>query len=240
MKNALCLLAASLGLLFPATGNAGGRDVQSLDGMWQIVFDRNNEGRALQWVLDEHFPRQEAKEIAVPSCWELVEKDYEGVAIYGTHFKVPSAWKAKTVWLQFDAVNYMAEVWLNGHPIGRHEGGYAPFEFRVDDLLRTDAENFLSVRVLGPIVAEKKVIDGLGRNDAPHWRGAIAGGIWQSVRLVATGVVMVDDTFILPRLNDNTATVRVALNNTQTEAREVDRGLSSGPALPPCSTPKKT
>ena len=30
----------------------------------------------------------------------------------------------------------------------------------------------------------------------PHWRGAIAGGIWQSVSLIATGPVYVDDTFV--------------------------------------------
>ena len=40
------------------------------------------------------------------------------------------------------------------------------------------------------------VIDGLGRDDMPHWRGAIAGGIWQSVSLIATGPVYVDDTFV--------------------------------------------
>ena len=83
MNNVLRLLVASFSFLFPVTGNALARDFQSLDGTWQIVFDRNNEGRARQWVREEHFPRQRAKDIAVPSCWELIEKDYEGVAIYG-------------------------------------------------------------------------------------------------------------------------------------------------------------
>ena len=46
MKKGLCLLVASLSLCFPTIGNAEGRDFQFLEGAWQIVFDRNNEGGA--------------------------------------------------------------------------------------------------------------------------------------------------------------------------------------------------
>lgn len=74
------LLAATASFIFPVIGNAEGRDFQSLDGGWQIVFDRNNEGGAKQWVREKYFPREQQREIAVPSCWELIEKDYEGVA----------------------------------------------------------------------------------------------------------------------------------------------------------------
>lgn len=127
------------------------------------------------------------REIRVPSCWETIEQDFEGVGFYARRFTVPQTWKGKTIRLQFDAVNYIAEVYLNDHVVGRHEGGYGPFEFRVDDLLKFDEDNFLSLRVIGPIVAQDKVIDGIGWSDMPRWRGAIAGGIWQSVRLIATG-----------------------------------------------------
>jgi beta-galactosidase/beta-glucuronidase len=56
----------------------------------------------------------------------------------------------------------------------------------------------------------------------PHWRGAIAGGIWQSVRLVATGTVYVDDVFLEPRLADITVMAHVTLENAGYVAREVD------------------
>lgn len=221
LKYGLLLAAAAATLSFARLGNAAERQVQSLDGTWQIVFDRNNEGRQKQWVREEHFPRKQARDIAVPSCWETIEKDYEGVGIYARRFKVPGSWQGKAVRLQFDAVNYVAEVWLNGHVAGRHEGGYGPFEFRVDDLLRYDKENSLSVRVIGPIVAEDKVIDGIGQSDMPHWRGAIAGGIWQSVRLVATGTVFVNDVFITPQLKDKSARVQLVFENATTKGRDV-------------------
>ncbi|VGO11991.1 Beta-galactosidase [Pontiella desulfatans] len=205
-------------LAFSMAGHAGLRDVQSLDGEWNIVFDEANEGRQAAWHVQETFNELESRPIQVPSCWEEIEQDYEGVATYGKTFKVSRDWKGKTVRLQFDAVNYIAEVWLNDHCVGRHEGGYGPFEFQVDDLLKFGQENFLSLRVVGPIVTrEDLVIDGLGKNDAPHWRGAIVGGIWQSVRLVASGSVTVDDLFVIPQLKDDTARVQLQLENTDTK-----------------------
>ena len=38
-------------------------------------------------------------------------------------------------WLiEFESVNYAATVWLNGHELGTHAGGYLPFEFPLSDL----------------------------------------------------------------------------------------------------------
>ena len=144
------------------------------------------------------FPRERIRDIAVPSCWELMEKDYEGVAFYRHAFKVPANWAGKTVRLHFDAVNFRSEVWLNDTAVGMHEGGFTPFEFRVDDLLKFDGENTLMLRVVGPILMQDKRVDGMGPMETPQWRGAITGGIWQPVRLIATGDIYVKDVFIEP------------------------------------------
>lgn len=219
----ICLLVAAPVMLCLFVGVAGARETQSLDGTWEIVFDPDNEGRAGDWQAEEVFSGLKGRrEISVPSCWEEIEQDYEGVGFYGRRFTVPKNWEGKTVWIEFDAVNYIAEVYLNDHVVGRHEGGYGPFEFRVDDLLKHGEENFLGLRVIGPIVAQDKVIDGIGWSDMPHWRGAIAGGIWQSVRLVATGTVFVGDVFVVPQLKDDTADIQVVLDNADESGREVE------------------
>ena len=54
-------------LLLAASGVLAG-ETFPLDGTWQIVFDRNNAGGAKQWVREKNFPREQMKEIAVPSC----------------------------------------------------------------------------------------------------------------------------------------------------------------------------
>ena len=59
--------------------------------------------------------------------------------------------------LQFDAVNYFSEVWLNGQPVGDHEGGYTPFEFDVTDLLDYGRENVVTMRVVGPAIRSERV-----------------------------------------------------------------------------------
>jgi beta-galactosidase/beta-glucuronidase len=100
--------------------------------------------------------------------------------------------------LHFDSVNFRSEVWLNDTAVGMHEGGFTPFEFQVDDLLKFDGENTLMVRVVGPILMQDKRVDGMGPMETPQWRGAITGGIWQPVRLIATGDISVRDVFIEP------------------------------------------
>ncbi|MEM9227167.1 MAG: glycoside hydrolase family 2 TIM barrel-domain containing protein, partial [Verrucomicrobiota bacterium] len=195
------------------------RETLSLDGQWEIIFDYTNEGRGFDWqnefVFKNHVGR---KPIEVPGTWEEIEKDYEGVAFYGRSFFVPEEWKGKVIYLEFDAVNYIAQVYVNDMPVGRNEGGYAPFDLRVDHAIKPGQENFVSLRILGPIIAQNKVIDGIGWNDMPHWRGAITGGIWQNVRLIATGSVRVDDVFVQPNISDNTAKVDLVIENKETKA----------------------
>lgn len=190
----------------------------SLNGTWQIIFDDVNEGREADWMRTSVFDDHEGKcAIQVPSCWEEMNKDYEGVAFYSRKFKVPSAWKAKTVRLQFDAVNYLSEVYLNDNVLGYHEGGFTPFEFNIEHLLDFDKQNTLTLRVVGPITMSDKVIDGMGKMETPQWRGAYTGGIWQSVTLSATDHVLFDDIFIQPNIHSNKATVAYRINNTGRE-----------------------
>jgi len=187
----------------------------SLDGDWQIVFDPDNQGRAGAWHKSEVFATLPAVQaIQVPSAWELIEEDYEGVAFYRRVFDVPAAWAGKVVRLHFGAVNYLAEVWLNDAVVGFHEGGFTPFTFRVDEMLKPGETNVLCLRVVGPIILSNRNVDGVGPLETPQWRGGITGGIWQPVRLEASGEVYVDDVFIEPKIDEKTAALHVTLDHT--------------------------
>src|SRR6266487_4195139 len=67
--------------------------------------------------------------------------------------------------LHFGAVDYLADVWLNGVLIGGHEGGETPFTLDVTDALKPDGENLLAVRVLNP---SDEPIDGIRLHETPH------------------------------------------------------------------------
>jgi len=190
------------------------REVKSLDGTWEIIFDPENTGRDAGWYKDKVFSAQSTKRnITVPSCWEEIEKDYEGVAFYRRKFKVPASWEGKVVHLNFDAVNFFSEVWINDKAAGYHEGGYTPFKLGIDKMLKPGEENVLILRVTGPILMQNKTIDGVGKMETTQWRGAIAGGIWQPVELIATDDIYVTDVFIEPKISDNTATFHMELEH---------------------------
>ena len=215
----------------------GLRDTVSLDETWEIIFDDENQGREAGWHDPNRFAESPHKRpIPVPSCWEEHEKDYEGVAWYRRDFTVPADWAGRIVRLHFDAVNFQTEVWLNNQSVGFHQGGFTPFEFRVDEMLEPGEINTLTMRVAGPILMTNRRIEGIGKMETPQWRGAITGGIWQPVRLIATGRTYIDDVFVKPRITDDVAAFDVALQHSGDGRTAIDAELTVCPVNRPDET----
>ena len=218
----LKILVFSWFLIQPFLGLSQEQKIISLNGNWEIVFDHNNQGANLNWQEDEVFKTlKNKKPISIPSSWELIEEDYEGVAFYRYAFEVPKDWEEKIIRLQFDAVNYLSEVWINNEVVGYHEGGFTPFEFRIDEMIQTGKENVLTLRVVGPILLSDKNIDGVKALETPQWRGGISGGVWQNVRLIASGAAYIKDVFIVPNLRDNSATFNLEIDHTEIKGAEI-------------------
>ena len=211
-------------LVLPILGNLlHAQEEISLNGQWEIIFDQDNQGRRADWIKSDAFNRHpEKRSIQVPSAWETIKIDYEGVAFYRKEFVIPADWKGKIIRLQFGAVNYLSEVWLNDEVVGFHEGGFTPFEFRVDKMIHAGTSNVLTLRVVGPIILTDQEIDGMGKMEVPQWRGGITGGIWQDVKLVATGETYVTDVYIRPDIHNNRATFLVELDHTAIKGRSVE------------------
>jgi len=146
-----------------------------------------------------------------------------------TNFTVPANWRGRHIRLHFEAVNYRAEVWVNDEVVGSHEGGYGPFEFDVSGQIVPGGTNTLIVRVVGPAVVSDRV-DDLVRNAAPHWRGGYVGGIWQSVKLIATDPVYVADVFVKPQLEADLAEADVQIVNASRRTRAAMLEVSVAPA----------
>lgn len=218
----LTLLFLLLGFGGLVAQNNNFKNQVSLDGQWEIIFDSNNEGRSQKLHTNTGFERHSDKRsITVPSCWEEIEQDYEGVAYYRKKFTIPANWEGKMIDVNFDAVNYVAEVWLNNNVIDFHEGGFTPFSFRIDKSVNFGEENVLTMRVVGPIILTDKVIDNMGRQETPQWRGGIVGGIWQPVSISATDLIKVKDVFIETDIRKKTASFSMeiesnAINSTST------------------------
>jgi beta-galactosidase len=97
-------------------------------------------------------------------------EDYENGVWYRRAFTLPDSLKNLFARLNFYAVNYVADVWLNGHYLGYHEGGYTPFSFDATPTLRFDTTNVLVVRVDNPAWGSRDDIVPYGTiNHHPDW-----------------------------------------------------------------------
>ena len=65
---------------------------------------------------------------------------------YRDEFAVPGSMVGDKVWLNFDGINWKAEVWLNGRKLGRIEGAFTRAKFDVTDIIRS--RNYLAVRII--------------------------------------------------------------------------------------------
>src|SRR5690606_15593867 len=91
------------------------------------------------------------------------------------------------VFIYFGAANYEADVYLNGKKLGRHTGGFTPFNFEVTDLL-DGTGNFLVLKV-----DNKRKQEGVPTLNTDWWN---YGGITRDVKLVEVPPVFIRDYFI--------------------------------------------
>jgi beta-mannosidase len=117
-----------------------------LSGTWNYKVDAEDVGVGQEYYAVNH-DRSSWGQMQVPNNWYLTEVgDYFGAVWFQTSFRVPEELAGKRLTLRFGAVDYYADVWLNGTYLGRHEGIFTPFEFDVTQLIRTGEDNVLVVR----------------------------------------------------------------------------------------------
>lgn len=133
---------------FHQTGQSGQeRKRISLNGEWHFRIDPLGVGEREVWMSEKvDFSLWDTH--SVPSVWQATDpnlRSYNGVAWYRTTFKAPEDIAGAEVFLKFEGVFLFAKVWLNGKPLGEHEGGYTPFRFDVTGAIKPGAENVLTV-----------------------------------------------------------------------------------------------
>lgn len=174
------------------------REELNLGGPWSLAIDPEDRGVQERWF--EQFPERDALPVTVPAVWDLWIPDYDGVGWYHRCFDLAPEWLNGHLDLRFGAVNYYAEVWLNGQFLGAHEGGYTPFVLDVDGKASAGA-NDLVVRVIDP-----KGPEGFGEfkpeelpiaKEMGYWS---FGGIWGEVSLARMPHNRITDIFVRPDL----------------------------------------
>ena len=135
--------SARAGLLTPRLTRT--RSLTSFNGAWRFALEPPGQG-----VDEWRKGVPGARLAAVPGAWnEQVLGGLESVHAgwYERRFDAPEQRTGRRFLLRFDAASLIADVWLDGDHVGRHEGGFLPFAFDVTDRLGPGEEHRLVVRV---------------------------------------------------------------------------------------------
>ena len=139
------------------------------------------------------------KRVDVPTCWERegLPKGFTGPVWYRRTFHVDPdrLERARRFALRFDAVSYFCRVRLNGEIVGTHRGMWDRFELDVTDHLSTTNELLVEVYKPGDHFPLGECLAGF----IPYVTTTF-GGIWQSVSLVETDDVTIEDVHVRPDL----------------------------------------
>lgn len=146
--------------------------------------------------------------IGVPAEWKwpfrrtrIEQQDWW----YARSFTVPADWKGSRVELRLDGISYSASVFVNGSPLGNHEGMFGGPTLDITTLARFGEENSIVIKIDSPPM---------------HWYGRPIGsagfgwhyghlipiGIWRSVTVRKVDLVDVRDLWVNTASIDDTGT----------------------------------
>ena len=197
------------------------RNKRALDGPWHYILDpfdvagRKPRSRRNFWenVIESaetgliEYEWASSPIMQIPGDWNTAETEltyYDDPVYFRRTFTVEQKGNTRRI-LYFEAVNYRATVWLDGEEIGRHEGGFTPFQFDITDRVEPGKEHSLVVKAdsrHGPDTLPALDFD---------WKNF--GGITRSVWLVDVPRTYIRDVWV--RLEGEQIRIDVALDGPQ-------------------------
>ena len=165
---------------FSLVMQAEGRIVEPFNFGW--VFKKAPAGKELA----VNAPKWESgwTEVEIPHTWNAKDMQtqydqfYEGPAYYKKHYFFPAELKDKRVFLRFEGVGAVAEVYVNGSLVTTHKGAYSAFSCEIGTALKPGADNEIIVKA-----------DNASRPDVipiNHVLFGVYGGMYRPVWLIVT------------------------------------------------------
>jgi beta-galactosidase len=165
---------------------ASSRPTSNLDTGWR--FTRGDVTGAEAPAFDD----RQWTATSVPHTWNAQDGQdgggnyFRGAGWYRRHVTPAATLSGKRLWLQFDGVNTVADVWVNGVKLGQHRGGFATFRFDATSALKLGKDNVIAVR------ADNSAVSDVAPLTADF---TFFGGIYRDLSLIAVDPLAV-------RLND--------------------------------------
>lgn len=185
----------------------------NLNGEWQFEIDHGCSGRNRGMLEKETLDSK----IIVPFCPEselsgVNYKDFMACVWYKRTIELPKEAEGKHVYLNFGAVDYRTEVWVNGQSVGKHEGGYASFSLDITKAVKPGENTIL-------ICAEDNTRDGMQPTGKQSTRFDSHGclytrttGIWQTVWMEWMNEDHFRQVYLTPDAANSTLHIRAKLH----------------------------
>ncbi|AWI09710.1 glycoside hydrolase family 2 protein [Ereboglobus luteus] len=203
MKNIRTLLALSVLSLFVAAPAAfAARQTLIINRDWTFNYFPKEKPSALEIAAITSAAYDDSKwpAIALPHTWNTFETTGDqhlfirsadektdtywwfGWGWYRKHLAIDQSLSGKRIALEFDGVQKYSRLYVNGHFVGEHKGGYTSFSFDITPHVRFGADNLIVVQV-----NNRQSDAGYGLiPPATAGNFSVYGGIYREVRLVVT------------------------------------------------------
>ncbi|MCP2330727.1 NPCBM-associated, NEW3 domain of alpha-galactosidase [Actinoalloteichus cyanogriseus DSM 43889] len=206
----------------------------SLNGTWSLDFDPSDVGVDEGWHEGDH---EWAHAVRVPFAYNSLagigEERRAGNQVYASQFAeargtvwyqrdltVPEDWPTdRGTLLRFGAVEWRAEVFLDGNRVGENDGGYSPFDVDLGPL-RPGAEHSLVVRVEVP---DNSATTPYPQGKQMGWY-TDTGGIWQSVWIEPADSARLTTVHTTPEIDFDGREATAARVTVDVEARGAPDG----------------
>jgi beta-galactosidase/beta-glucuronidase len=182
---------------------------KNLNGLWQYTIIPA-PATAIPLAFEGNILVPFAVESALSGVGKTVGKD--SVLWYQRTFTLPASFKNKNVLLQFGAVDWLCDVYINGKKAGTHQGGYDPFSFDITAYLGKKAEQQVAIRVWDPSDEGPQPRGKQVKKPNGIWYTPVTG-IWQTVWLEAVPKTYISANRQTPDIDKKAVHVSVSTEN---------------------------
>lgn len=183
---------------------------KNLNGLWSYAITPKDQKDPVNYQGSILVPF--AVESALSGVAKTVGKD--SVLWYKNTITIPAAMKGQEVLLHFGAVDWQAEIFVNGKSAGQHQGGFDPFTFNITSLLKKGGTQEIKVRVWDPTDEGPQPRGKQVRKPESIWYTPVTG-IWQTVWLEGVPKTHIIATKQTPDIDAKILTVSVNVESAQ-------------------------
>ncbi|WP_066633032.1 glycoside hydrolase family 2 TIM barrel-domain containing protein [Labilibacter marinus] len=144
----LLLLMVSMFFMFACTNSVTNR--YKINSDWKFKLLEEAE------INEEEFSKKSYddtswEDVSLPHTAHieplLVNNQWQGTCWYRKAFEIPSAMQNKQVVIELEAAMNHSKIWINGHKVSIHQGGYLPVVLDISEFVVFGQKNIMAVRL---------------------------------------------------------------------------------------------